>query len=70
MSLIARQHICVDIEGHEGLSQCTVCGGAEGEMPMHCPGSQMTDTQKALVLGNSLEFFYNRWWMPVSKPVN
>lgn len=38
------------------LAYCPVCGGAEGDLPEHCPGYPMTDEERAAVLAGELDF--------------
>jgi len=39
-----------------GLAACTVCGGAEGSLPSHCPGRKMTSEEQELVYTARLDF--------------
>lgn len=47
-----------------GLFECAVCGGAEGELPMECPGILMTGEQKDRVMAGSLDYQLGRWFEP------
>jgi hypothetical protein len=60
-----RPHQIIDVPEHEGLGQCSVCRGAEGELPTECPGRPMTPTECDLVFSGELEFVRGCWWKPV-----
>lgn len=53
---------CITCAG--GLSECDVCGGAEGAMPSTCPGRRMTGDQLDAVYGGKLDFQAGRWVEP------
>ena len=40
----------------EGLASCSVCGGAEGRLPEHCPGRRMTDEEQEAVYAGEIDF--------------
>lgn len=40
---------------------CTVCGGAEGSLPFHCPGVRMTVAQMDAVYAGTLDYRNGRW---------
>jgi len=50
---------CCICEG--GLIQCTICGGAEGSLPKHCPGTKMTPDQEESVYAGRLDFVDGAW---------
>ena len=43
------------------LSICGICGGAEGSLPMECPGVRMTDQQECAVYAGILDYFDAAW---------
>jgi hypothetical protein len=51
-----RCHFC---EG--GLILCTVCNGAEGELPADCPGRPMTREEMLAVQAGKLDFHNGVW---------
>lgn len=53
---------CPICEG--GLTTCSVCGGAEGSLPTHCPGERMDERLEEAVMAGSLNFVDGRWQMP------
>jgi hypothetical protein len=50
---------CLICDG--GLSNCTVCGGAEGSLPIHCPAILMTQEQSDQVYARTLDFYEGAW---------
>lgn len=50
---------CCICEG--GLIQCTICGGAEGSLPKHCPGTKMSAAQESAVYAGRLDFADGQW---------
>jgi len=54
------EHDCIVCNG--GLGWCTVCGGAEADLPRDCPGTRMTEEQKISVRNEDLDFYRGRWW--------
>lgn len=46
----------------DGLLHCRVCNGAEGTLPVHCPGVKMTKVQESAVMAGTLDFLNNHWW--------
>jgi hypothetical protein len=46
---------------HEELSYCDTCGGAEGELPEHCPQRKMTTDEKFAVYADDLDFRKGKW---------
>lgn len=44
-----------------GLAYCPTCGGAEGELPTHCPQTRASEVQLALVAKGLLDFKYGAW---------
>ena len=38
------------------LFMCSVCCGAEGSLPTHCPGARMTEQQEAQVYAGELDY--------------
>lgn len=51
-----------------GLGSCTVCGGAECELPSECPGAPMTDEQKEQVCAGQLDYRNGQWQARDPKP--
>lgn len=39
-----------------GMGGCSVCGSYEGEMPTDCPGRDMTDRERELVLDGAIDY--------------
>jgi NTP pyrophosphatase (non-canonical NTP hydrolase) len=58
------QHVLVEPEGQEGVAGCTVCGGFEGSLPLHCPGTAMTVEDEQQVYARALDFARGIWWRP------
>lgn len=54
------EHDCFICNG--GLGSCTVCNGAEVQLPRDCPGVPMTEEQKLAVQNDQLDFYKGRWW--------
>ncbi len=58
------------LNGHElydredELAHCKVCGGAEVQMPLYCPGTKMTEDQQKQVGAGTLQFLDRKWWVP------
>ncbi len=50
-------------ERDDDLAHCKVCGGAEGSLPTHCPGTRMTPLQERGVQDGTAEFMGGKWWM-------
>jgi hypothetical protein len=44
-----------------GLAWCTVCGGAEIELPTECPGRAMTEVEKQKIADGSLFYYGDSW---------
>lgn len=40
----------------DGLGGCLVCRSYEGEMPTDCPGREMTDRERELVLNGEIDY--------------
>lgn len=55
------EHDLRDVPRYEGLSQCAVCGAAEGEIPTECPGIKMTPAQKDDVMAGRADFRGGVW---------
>lgn len=49
------------IPGTEGLVECTVCCGAEGELPTECPGRPMSADEKRWVMDGKFDFKDGMW---------
>ena len=46
-------HNLVEVEGHEGLYECTVCTAVEGQLLSYCPGYELNhETKEACYQGN------------------
>lgn len=54
------EHDCYICNGE--LGQCTVCEGAEVQLPRDCPGKPMTEEQKIAITNDDLDFYRGRWW--------
>ena len=54
-------HQLQDVPEHEGLTECKVCGAAEGELPTECPGRPMTLSEKEEVFTHILDFVNGEW---------
>lgn len=58
----ARQaHQLEPVPKREGLTQCELCGGAEGTLPSHCPGNRMSPSMGDLVYQGKLDFKDGKW---------
>lgn len=59
----AVEHRLEDMGGaHEGLTFCTVCKAAEGELLTHCPGHELnSEALEACYNGNVIDM--HRWRM-------
>lgn len=44
-----------------GLAFCTVCKGAEGDLPIDCPGRPMTEEEAQMVYSGKLDFIGCSW---------
>lgn len=44
-----------------GLFLCTVCKGAEGDLPTECPGRVMTEQERHAVLHGDLDYKGGEW---------
>lgn len=51
-------------DSEDGLAHCKVCGGAEGSLPIECPGRRMTAQEEDEVYAGSLQFSNSKWWSP------
>lgn len=51
------------------LCLCTVCGGAEGSLPTHCPGYRMSELQHDLVYAGRLDYRDNNWVDETGEPL-
>lgn len=49
---------CVVCEGHDS---CIICGGVDGELPMDCPGCEMTSDIKKAVLDCRSDYYGGQW---------
>lgn len=45
----------------EGLVYCTVCDGAEGELPTECPGVKMTREMRDAVMLKRVDYKDGKW---------
>lgn len=50
-----------------GLAMCTTCGGAEGDLPTHCPGEKMTDLRRRLVADRVIDYRWPKGWIVVNE---
>jgi len=53
------EHGCYVCNG--GLGLCTVCGGAEGEMPTDCPGRTLSEIERASIMRGDSDFRNGQW---------
>lgn len=44
-----------------GLSFCTACKGAEGDMPTDCPGEPITESQSSLIYSAKIDYVRGQW---------
>lgn len=51
----------LDRNGEVVLALCRVCGGAEGSLPIECPGVKMTEHQQDEVHRDDLDFVGDEW---------
>lgn len=62
------EHILVAVPEHEGLTQCAVCGGAEGSLPTKCPEIKLSADQADAIHAGNLDFdtgpmdYTPKWW--------
>lgn len=45
----------------ESLAHCPTCGGAEGDLPEHCPQRKMTEEERAAIYRDELDFRKGHW---------
>ncbi len=45
----------------DDLASCTVCGGGEGSLPTHCPGTRMSSDEADDVYAGRLDFKNGKW---------
>ena len=43
------------------LFVCSICGGAEGDLPTHCPGVKLTEEQRQNIVDVKLDFINGKW---------
>lgn len=55
------QHELEDVPGREGLSQCAVCGCAEGTLPTHCPRVQVPHRVQTLIHKGIVDYIGGGW---------
>lgn len=67
LELMHYGHQLYEPEGMDGCAACDVCNGAEGTLPLFCPGRRMTEAQSEAVYAGELEFFHNKWWILMGK---
>lgn len=48
-----------------GLAVCTVCGGAEGELTLECPGIKLDEHVRYAILQGSLDFCGGEWHVQI-----
>lgn len=48
---------------HLNLFACTVCGGAEGDLPSDCPGERMEPGVRQSVFDGELNYLRTRGWV-------
>jgi hypothetical protein len=61
MASFGRKHHIEPVPNRPELGQCTICKGAEGELPQQCPGRPMTEEEKAEVLAGELNYIKGEW---------
>lgn len=49
-----------------GLASCTVCHGAEGTLPTHCPDRPLTDAETDAIMAGTLDYIKGKWWRSVT----
>lgn len=54
-------HHLVDVPNMEGLTQCSICGGAEGALPTDCPGKQIAYQQMEAIHQGRIDFVAGHW---------
>jgi hypothetical protein len=54
---------CNDVHtNYDGaLYRCFTCHGAEGDLPTHCPGKPMRETQRKAVMLGELDYKDGQW---------
>lgn len=61
----AGQGVCTSLhqfhDRDDGLLHCMVCSGAEGSLPIECPGRRMTDSEQDAVYAGQLDFLNGAW---------
>lgn len=53
------QHIFFDRE--DGLDHCRICGGAEGDLPSHCPDRRLTDKEQEQIAAGQIDYERGRF---------
>lgn len=48
----------------DGLSHCSVCGGAEASLTKHCVGRKLTEGEEIAVMAGALDFKNGKWVNP------
>ncbi len=51
----------IELWGEGQLAHCPTCGGAEGDLPEHCPQRRMTEEEGAAVYAETLDYRRGRW---------
>ena len=54
------------LEPHEWAAWCKRCGGAEGDLPKHCPGSYMAEEVREKIMKGELDFVFPEGWTTVT----
>lgn len=49
----------------DGLSHCSVCGGAEASLTRHCPGRKITEGEQLAVTVGAIDFVDGKWINPL-----
>lgn len=44
-----------------GLAYCTVCCGAEGDLPTDCPGRELTTDEGVKIYNSELDYVDGQW---------
>lgn len=48
-----------------GLALCIICNGAEGTLPLHCPGSAMSEALQDCIMHGVTDYRFGEWVTPV-----
>jgi hypothetical protein len=51
----------IELWGGGALAYCPTCGGAEGDLPEHCPQRKMTEQERIDVYADLVDYRRGRW---------